>query len=134
MARRTSLIKLDQISDINMTPLMDLTFILLITFIITFPLIEQGIAINLPNGKATDVSKKISKSISLNYKNELFIDNKQVTQKELEEVLIDLTQSNPNLTIFVRADKNLPYGKVMEIMRILNDAKIKSMALITETE
>ena len=134
MARRTSLIKLDQISDINMTPLMDLTFILLITFIITFPLIEQGIAINLPNGKATDVSKKISKSISLNYKNELFIDNKQVTQKELKEVLIDLTQSNPNLTIFVRADKNLPYGKVMEIMRILNDAKIKSMALITETE
>lgn len=134
MARRTSLIKLDQISDINMTPLMDLTFILLITFIITFPLIEQGIAINLPNGKATDVSKKISKSVSLNYKNELFIDNKQVTQKELEEVLIDLTQSNPNLTIFVRADKNLPYGKVMEIMRILNDAKIKSMALITETE
>ena len=134
MARRTSLIKLDQISDINMTPLMDLTFILLITFIITFPLIEQGIAINLPNGKATDVSKKISKSVSLNYKNELFIDNKQVTQKELKEVLIDLTQSNPNLTIFVRADKNLPYGKVMEIMRILNDAKIKSMALITETE
>lgn len=134
MARRTSLIKLDQISDINMTPLMDLTFILLITFIITFPLIEQGIAINLPNGKATDVSKKISKSVSLNYKNELFIDNKQVTQKELEEVLIDLTQSNPNLTIFVRADKNLPYGKVMEIMRILNDTKIKSMALITETE
>ena len=134
MARRTSLIKLDQISDINMTPLMDLTFILLITFIITFPLIEPGIAINLPNGKATDVSKKISKSVSLNYKNELFIDNKQVTQKELEEVLIDLTQSNPNLTIFVRADKNLPYGKVMEIMRILNDAKIKSMALITETE
>ena len=134
MARRTSLIKLDQISDINMTPLMDLTFILLITFIITFPLIEQGIAINLPNGKATDVSKKISKSISLNYKNELFIDNQRVTQNELKEVLIDLSESNPNLTIFVRADENLPYGKVMEIMRILNDVKIKSMALITETE
>ena len=134
MARRTSLIKLDQISDINMTPLMDLTFILLITFIITFPLIEQGIAINLPKGKATDVSKKISKSISLNYKNELFIDNQRVTQNELKEVLIDLSESNPNLTIFVRADENLPYGKVMEIMRILNDVKIKSMALITETE
>ena len=134
MGRRTSLVNLNQISDINMTPLMDLTFILLITFIITFPLIEQGIAINLPNGKATDVSKKISKSISLNYKNELFIDNQRVTQNELKEVLIDLSESNPNLTIFVRADENLPYGKVMEIMRILNDVKIKSMALITETE
>lgn len=134
MARRTSLIKLDQISDINMTPLMDLTFILLITFIITFPLIEQGIAINLPNGETQDVSKKISKSISMNLKNELFLDNQKITKNELQEVLIRLANTNPDTTVFVRADENLPYGKVMDIMRILNSAQIKSMALITETE
>ena len=134
MARRTSLIKLDQISDINMTPLMDLTFILLITFIITFPLIEQGIAINLPNGETQDVSKKISKSISMNLKNELFLDNQKMTKNELQEALIRLANTNPDTTVFVRADENLPYGKVMDIMRILNSAQIKSMALITETE
>ncbi len=134
MARRTSLIKLDQISDINMTPLMDLTFILLITFIITFPLIEQGIAINLPNGETQDVSKKISKSISMNLKNELFLDNQKITKNELQEALIRLANTNPDTTVFVRADENLPYGKVMDIMRILNSAQIKSMALITETE
>ena len=134
MARRTSLIKLDQISDINMTPLMDLTFISLITFIITFPLIEQGIAINLPNGETQDVSKKISKSISMNLKNELFLDNQKITKNELQEALIRLANTNPDTTVFVRADENLPYGKVMDIMRILNSAQIKSMALITETE
>ncbi len=134
MARRTSLIKLDQISDINMTPLMDLTFILLITFIITFPLIEQGIAINLPNGETQDVSKKISKSISMNLKNELFLDNQKITKNELQEALIRLANTNPDTTVFVRADENLPYGKVMDIMKILNSAQIKSMALITETE
>ena len=134
MARRTSLIKLDQISDINMTPLMDLTFILLITFIITFPLIEQGIAINLPNGETQDVSKKISKSISMNLRNELFLDNQKITKNELQEALIRLANTNPDTTVFVRADENLPYGKVMDIMRILNSAQIKSMALITETE
>ena len=61
MARRTSIVKLNQISDINMTPLMDLTFILLITFIITFPLIEQGMIINLPKGEASDLSKENDK-------------------------------------------------------------------------
>ena len=66
MGRRTSLVSLNQISDINMTPLMDLTFILLITFIITFPLIEQGIAINLPKGKAADMQDAVTRSISIN--------------------------------------------------------------------
>ena len=55
MSRRSSLVSLNQISDINMTPLMDLTFILLITFIITFPLIEQGVSINLPKGNASNI-------------------------------------------------------------------------------
>ena len=53
--RKTSLVALKEISEINMTPLMDLTFILLITFIITFPLIEQGIPVNLPKGDAADL-------------------------------------------------------------------------------
>ena len=52
MGRKTPLTSLKQISEINLTPLMDLTFILLITFIITFPLIEQGIPVKLPKGKA----------------------------------------------------------------------------------
>ena len=62
MARKTSLVSLGQISTIDMTPLMDLTFILLITFIITFPLVEQGIAINLPKGKAALVAEVVAAS------------------------------------------------------------------------
>ena len=58
MARRTSLVSLNQISDINMTPLMDLTFILLITFIITFPLIEQGVTIQLPKGRRENCQRR----------------------------------------------------------------------------
>ncbi|MBT8046715.1 MAG: biopolymer transporter ExbD, partial [Pontiella sp.] len=83
MARRTSLVSLNQISDINMTPLMDLTFILLITFIITFPLIEQGIAINLPKGKAADMMDSQSRSISLNLANQLYLDDIPVSKEEL---------------------------------------------------
>tara|TARA_B100001989_G_C24429445_1_gene408245 strand:- start:281 stop:685 length:405 start_codon:yes stop_codon:yes gene_type:complete len=134
MARRTSIIKLNQISDINMTPLMDLTFILLITFIITFPLIEQGLTINLPRGEASNLSNDNSKSISLNIKNEIFYDGEQIGKVELIATLQKEVKNNPDMTFFVRADQALPYKNVMDLMRILNDANISKMALVTQVE
>jgi len=134
MARRTSLVSLNQISDINMTPLMDLTFILLITFIITFPLIEQGIAINLPKGKAADMQDVVSRSISLNLNNQLYLDDVPVSKEELVAAMVDVNAAEPDTTIYVRADRELAYGEVVEIMRILHDANITKMALVTEAE
>jgi biopolymer transport protein TolR len=134
MGRRTSLVSLNQISDINMTPLMDLTFILLITFIITFPLIEQGIAINLPKGKAADMMESQTRSISLNIDKQLYLDDMKVSADELKASMAEIGTTEPNTTIYVRADRKLPYGEVVEIMRILHDANITKMALVTEAE
>lgn len=134
MARRTSLVNLNTISDINMTPLMDLTFILLITFIITFPLIEQGIAINLPKGKAADRKESETRSISLNIEKQLFLDDRPLSKEELAAEMAQIGVNDPNTTIFVRADRKLPYGDVVEIMRVLHDANITKMALVTEAE
>jgi biopolymer transport protein TolR len=134
MARRTSLTSLKQISEINMTPLMDLTFILLITFIITFPLIEQGIAINLPKGKASEMQEQVSRTISLNLRKELYLDDIPISQEELIAAMMDVGASEPNTTVYVRADRQLPYGEVVEIMRILHDADITRMALVTAAE
>lgn len=134
MARRTSLTSLKQISEINMTPLMDLTFILLITFIITFPLIEQGIAINLPKGKASDMKEQTSRSISLNLRNELYLDDIPISREELVAAMQDVGVSEPNTTVYVRADRELAYGDVVDIMRILHDADITRMALVTAAE
>ena len=134
MARRTSLVSLNQISDINMTPLMDLTFILLTTFIITFPLIEQGIAINLPKGKAADMQDAVSRSISLSLDKQLYLDDVPVSKEELVAAMMDIGASEPDTTIYVRADRKLPYGEVVEIMRVLHEADITRMALVTEAE
>jgi biopolymer transport protein ExbD len=98
MARRTSLVSLNTISDINMTPLMDLTFILLITFIITFPLIEQGIAINLPKGKAADMMESKTRSISLNFAKQLYLDDVPVSQDELRAAMAEVGSSDPHPT------------------------------------
>lgn len=134
MARRTSLVNLNQISDINMTPLMDLTFILLITFIITFPLIEQGIAINLPKGKAADRMESETRSISLNLDKQLYLDDVPVSADELLAAMTEIGINDPNTTVYVRADRKLPYGEVVSIMKILHDASITKMALVTDAE
>ena len=113
---------------------MDLTFILLITFIITFPLIEQGIAINLPKGKAADMQDAVSRSISLNLDKQLYLDDVPVSKEELVSAMMDIGDSEPDTTIYVRADRKLPYGEVVEIMRVLHEADITRMALVTEAE
>ena len=134
MSRRSSLVSLNQISDINMTPLMDLTFILLITFIITFPLIEQGVSINLPKGNASTISETSSRTISINSEGSYYLDDDLLSQSELREFLPQLSSTQPDQVIFLRADQTLPYGKVMDLIRMLHDAKISRMALITEAD
>ena len=134
MSRRSSLVSLNQISDINMTPLMDLTFILLITFIITFPLIEQGVSINLPKGNASTISEISSRTISINAEGSYYLDDDLLSQSELREFLLQLSSTQSDQVIFLRADQTLPYGKVMDLIRMLHDAKISRMALITEAD
>ena len=134
MGRRTSFVSLNQISDINMTPLMDLTFILLITFIITFPLIEQGVTIQLPKGEAGELPEAVSRSISLNGMDQLYLDDVPVSRAELEVALLEISSMAPDSTVFVRADEGLPYGKVMELIRMLHAAEISRMALVTEAD
>lgn len=134
MGRRTSMLSLEQIKEINMTPLIDLTFLLLITFIITFPLIEQGIPVNLPRGKAEELDQTKSRTITVNVKGEVFLDQVPVTKEELASEMQALGRADPETVIMVRADEAISYGKLVEVMRILHDAKIARMALVTSPE
>jgi len=134
MGRRTSMLSLEQIKEINMTPLIDLTFLLLITFIITFPLIEQGIPVNLPRGKAEDLDQTKSRTITVNVKGDIFLDEAPVTKEVLASEMQALGRADPETVIMVRADEAIAYGKLVEVMRILHDAKIARMALVTSPE
>jgi biopolymer transport protein ExbD len=131
MARRTSIKPLQELSEINMTPLIDLTFLLLITFIITMPMLEQGIPVNLPKGKARDLDQTESRSITLDATGGLFLDNAPVSLEQLGVEMKALAASDPDTTIMVRADDKLAYGRIVEVMRILNEAQITRMALVT---
>lgn len=132
MARRkTSLIALREISEINMTPLMDLTFILLITFIITFPLIEQGVQVNLPAGKADPLNTE-ARTVTIDKTGKLFLDDLPVSRDELIREMELISRLSDERTVYVRADKQVAYEKVADIVVVLKTAGIKTMGLVTE--
>ncbi len=131
MGRRTTLVSVEQIKEINMTPLIDLTFILLITFIITFPLIEQGIPVNLPRGKANDLDERKSRSISVDVKGQVYLDREAITLEALASEMNELGRADPETTVMVRADETIQYGRLVEVLKILHEAKIARMALVT---
>ena len=132
--RKTSLVALKEISEINMTPLMDLTFILLITFIITFPLIEQGIPVNLPKGSAADLDNPDTRNITINAQGVLFLDGETVSAEVLAGEMQRTGELTPDTTVYVRADESIDYGRVAEVMKVLYDSNITRMALVTQAE
>lgn len=133
MSRRTSIIGAKPQSEINMTPLMDLTFVLLITFIITFPLIEQGIPIKLPSEKTAPLPERKSHTVSINASGDLFVDNAKIDSSELLPELRRLKDMDPDVSILVRADETLRYAKVVNVLKALHEARITRMALVTQS-
>ena len=121
-------------AEMNLTSMMDLTFLLLITFIITFPLIEQGIPVRLPKGKASELDQANTFSVSLNAKSELFFDDVPTSEESLAAELKAKAAENPDVTILVRADEEIAYGKVVAVLRLMHDANITRMALVTSPE
>src|SRR5690606_13095265 len=106
---------LQQMSEINMTPLIDLTFLLLITFIITMPLVEQAIPINLPKAKTQSIDQKDSRSITVDIQGQVFLDTVAVSMDDLAAQMKIIATASPDTPVMVRADEKLHYGKVVEI-------------------
>ena len=134
MPRHTPLSSLKPISEINLTPLMDLTFILLITFIITFPLIEQGIPVNLPTGRAAPLPEAQSRAITLDREGALYLDNIAIDVDALAARLHEIGTADPATAFLIRADEAIAYGRVVEVLRLLRAAGLTRMALVTQVE
>jgi biopolymer transport protein ExbD len=119
-------------SEINLTPLIDLSFLLLVTFIITFPMIEQGIFVNLPKGRAKTMEQEKGKSVTVDKDGLIYLEDRKVTIDELRKSLGEMSKSNPNLMVMVRGDETVRYGQIMKVLKIMHDLHITRMALVTK--
>ena len=119
-------------SEINVTPFVDVMLVLLIIFMVTAPLLTSGIKINLPESSSVlKNEKKDPVTVSINSKGEIFIQKKKFSKAQLINKVSLLKKNNQNLKIYIKGDKKLDYGKVMDLMNLINQSGFKKVALVT---
>ena len=125
-------------SEINVTPMVDVMLVLLIIFMVAAPLLTVGVPIDLPQTQATSVNQdnKEPITLSVNDKGQIFIGDSEIKREELVAKLQAITQARGGMDerIFVRGDKKVDYGTVMGVMGRLSAAGFKRVALVTEVE
>ncbi|MFD1704510.1 protein TolR [Methylopila henanensis] len=122
-------------SEINMTPMVDVMLVLLIIFMVSAPLLTVGVPIDLPQTSANPLNEeKEPLTITVNTKGEVFLQETQVQVEEIAPRLIAITNSGYDERIYVRGDRNVVYGQVMKVMGTLSAAGFRRVALVTELE
>ena len=118
---------------IDMNSLIDLTFLLLVTFIVTLPALEQGISILLPQAKTDELPTKDKKAnvVTIDKDNRIFFKDKPTTLEELEDTLTAMAAEDPDVPVLVRGDERLDYGSVMNVVKVVYKCKVRKMALVT---
>ena len=118
---------------VDMTSLIDLTFLLLVTFIVTLPALEQGVSIMLPQAKTDTLPSKNNKAntITVDSMNRLFLNGKPTTLADLESTLKAMVAEDPEVPVLVRGDERLDYGSVMNVVKVVYKCKVHRMSLVT---
>ncbi len=120
-------------SEINVTPLVDVMLVLLIVFMVTAPMMVTGIHVDLPETQASPVtSQEEPLAISINKKGEVYILDTMIPRKNLADKLKAITKAKMDTRIFVRGDKNVSYGEIVDIVSEINAAGFAKVALITQ--
>jgi biopolymer transport protein TolR len=121
------------LSEINVTPLVDVMLVLLIIFMVTAPLMTSGVSVDLPKTDAKPINTDSQPlTVSLNAQGKMFLQDQEVQLPELVTKLQAIAQNNPDRRIFVRGDKDLPYGRIMEVMGTITQGGFTKVALLAD--
>jgi biopolymer transport protein TolR len=120
-------------SDINVTPLVDVMLVLLIVFMVAAPLMAAGVPVDLPKTQAKQLNdQKPPLAVSLNAAGKYYIGNNEVASEQLLSSLLNNAENELDRRVHVRADKDLPYRAVLEVMGQINAAGFTKVALVSE--
>jgi len=120
-------------ADINVTPLVDVMLVLLIIFMVTAPMLQMGIDVNLPRVKAKSIDVAEEKLVlTVNAAKEIFLNRTRVPLAELGTKLVHIFAARIDREVYLRADRNVPYGYVVEVMAEVRKAGVDKLGMITE--
>ena len=121
------------LSEINVTPFVDVMLVLLIVFMITAPLMTVGVPVDLPKVKAKSIAEAVEPLvITVNAEGAIFIQDTEVELENLVPRLAAITDNRPDTRIYLRGDKSINYGRVLEVMGTINVAGFTRVALVAE--
>ena len=122
----------EPISEINVTPFVDVMLVLLIVFMITAPLMKPGIDIELPKVNTPNIPETNDPLIvSINQNKEIFLSDTKVKPNQLTPKLLEIKKANPKIKVFLKADKMVSYEILMQVMKQIIDSNINNVSLMT---
>jgi biopolymer transport protein TolR len=120
-------------ADINVTPLVDVMLVLLVVFMVTAPLLTVGVPVDLPQTAAPPINEpKEPTVITVNKEGSIYIQDTNIPMDGLVAKLQAVTNSNPDAVLYVRGDKDINYGKVLEVMSLISNAGFHKVSLVAE--
>jgi biopolymer transport protein ExbD len=121
------------LSEINITPLVDVMLVLLVAFIVTAPMLSNAVQINLPKTAATaPPTETKAYTISLDEQGLVYLDKQVITQEVVEPQLKALKAANPDLVLHLQADEKVPYGAVAKVMAAIERSGISKLSVLTD--
>ncbi len=120
------------LSEINVTPFVDVVLVLLIIFMITAPMMIRGIDVQVPRTETRNVQPEERLILTVTKDKMIYLDDQQITLGRLQKVLTGLQKRNPRASVFLRADEKVPYGVVVQVMDVVKKAGIDRLGMVTE--
>lgn len=120
-------------NQINVTPLVDVMLVLLVIFMVTAPILQQGVAVDLPRAELGPLDgKEVPLVVSLTREGELYLNEQKLTRSQLVTQLGDAAGRDADESVYVRADESLPYGEVVSVMAAIREAGIRNVGMVTQ--
>jgi len=121
------------IRDINLVPLIDVLLTVLFFYMIVSPMMSRGLDVNLPKSESNTVKPEDRIVLTVTRSQELFIEKERISISKLRDVLDSIRRSKPQINVYLRADRDAPYGAVVQVMDIVKRAGIDRLGMVTET-
>lgn len=119
-------------SEINMVPFVDIVLVLLIIFMISAPLMYRGIDIDLPRSSVNTIKQEQRVVLIVDENRNIYVDDTIVEMRELEAAIRQKSRSIPNTTVYLKADKGVPYGLIINIMDVVKRIGIDKIGMVTQ--